>query len=577
MSQTSGKSRSAQTASEKSSSRSRSSGYVHSKKDISDTRLNEPAQYQGSKTDSKYIFVTGGVLSGLGKGITAASIGNMLQARGMSVNIQKLDPYLNVDAGTLNPAEHGETYVTKDGAETDLDLGHYERFLDVELTQNSSVMSGRLFKKLIEDERSGEYLGKTVQVVPHFTNSIKQAVHKAAEGFDVHIVEIGGTVGDYESPAFFEAMRQLIEDVGQENALNVQVVYLPYLGASAETKTKPAQNAIRELRSFGILPQLIVARSEKEPEIDVRKKLTSLSGVSESGIAVLPNAPTVYEVPLSLEEQGIGDYIVKTLKLPSEEPDHADWEKLVASIKKDYKKKVNIGIVAKYLDNTDTYASVVEAIKTAAHTNDVDIEIVWIDSEKISKDNISKTLKDIDGMIVPGGFGERGVEGMIIAAEFAMKEDVPYLGICLGLQVAAIAAARGSGLKKAHSIEFNDATPDPVVHIMESQMGKEATGGTMRLGDYECKIQKDSLAHKLYGKDVIIERHRHRYEVNNEYRPVIESFGLKISGTSPDDRLVEMVEMPGAKYFIATQAHPEFRSRPTKVHPLFDGLIKASD
>jgi len=525
----------------------------------------------------KYIFVTGGVLSGLGKGITAASVGNMLEARGYKVNIQKLDPYLNVDAGTLNPGEHGETFVTFDGAETDLDLGHYERFLDVELSKNSAIMSGGLFQKLINDERSGEYLGKTVQLVPHFTNAIKQEVRNASEGFDVHIVEIGGTVGDYESTAFFEAIRQLTEEFGPNNALNIQVVYLPYLGASKETKTKPAQNAIRQLRSFGILPQVIVARSESKPEIDVRKKLSSLGGsVPEEAIAVLPNAETVYEVPLSLEKQGTMSYIISKLGLEDRKPDSKEWEQLVKNIKKVYKKTVNIAIVAKYLNNTDTYASVVEAIESAAYNKDVNVDIKWIDSEELIDGDMRKAFEGVDGMIVPGGFGERGVEGMIRAAQYSADKDIPYLGICLGLQVAAIAAARSSGLKKANSLEFNSLTSDPVVHIMDDQVGKESTGGTMRLGNQTCKIKEGSLAEETYGSLEVVERHRHRYEVNNEYRSVIESAGLKITGTSPDDNLVEIVEMPGHKYFIATQAHPEFLSRPTRPHPLFAGLIKAA-
>ena len=525
---------------------------------------------------TKYIFVTGGVLSGLGKGITAASIGNMLKSRDLTVNIQKLDPYLNVDAGTLNPGEHGECFVTKDGAETDLDLGHYERFIDVELNRTSSVMSGRLLKQLIEHERAGKFLGKTVQLVPHFTDSIKREIKSAAEGYDVHIVEIGGTVGDYESPAFFEAIRQVYEEEGMDNCLNVQVVYLPYLGASKETKTKPAQNAVRQLRALGILPEVIVARSEQEPVVDVRKKLSSLGGVPRQAIAVLPNAETVYEVPLSLEEQGMGDYIAVKLGLKTSDVDNKTWEAMVKRAKTNYEKTVKVAMVAKYLDNADTYMSVVEAVKAAGYSEEVNTEIVWVDSEKIVDDGADKYLKDVDCIIVPGGFGERGVEGMVMAVDYAIEKDLPYLGICLGLQVAAITAARKGGLKKAHSTEFNDTTPDPVVYIMDEQVGKESTGGTMRLGDYEKNLSKGSLAEKVYGASQITERHRHRYEVNNTYRSVIEAQGLKISGQSPDGNLVEMVEMPGLKYFIATQAHPEFKSRPTKAHPLFTGLIDAA-
>lgn len=524
----------------------------------------------------KYIFVTGGVLSGLGKGITAASIGNILQARGLRVNIQKLDPYLNVDAGTLNPAEHGECFVTHDGAETDLDLGHYERFLNIQLTNESSVMSGRILRKLIDDERAGKFLGKTVQVVPHLTNAAIKHVEDAAKGFDVHIVEIGGTVGDYESPAFFEAIRELGSKVGHANSLNVQVVYMPYLATSKEIKTKPAQNAVRDLRSMGIVPDVLVARSEQPTSDDVKAgaKLSMLCGVPESGIAFLPDAKTVYQVPLTLEEQGIGNYIVERLGLPDRKPQLDEWKDLVKTILSKRSPTVKIGVVAKYMDNQDTYMSVFEALRAAAWSHKVDLEIEWVDAEKLqdSKD-LKETFKGLDGIVVPGGFGTRGVEGKIMAAQYALKNKLPYLGLCLGLQVGVIAAARNAGLTKASSEELDPNGSQLVINTMHDQKGKENTGGTMRLGDYPCVITKDSLAAKLYGTTTITERHRHRYEANNEFVDQYASWGILPVGKSPDGRLVEMIEGVDHPFFLASQFHPEFLSRPNVPHPMFVGFI----
>lgn len=530
-----------------------------------------------AKRQTKYIFVTGGVLSGLGKGITAASIGNLLEARGLKVNIQKLDPYLNYDAGTLNPAEHGECFVTKDGAETDLDLGHYERFLDVELTQASSVMSGRILGNLIADERAGKFLGKTVQLVPHFTNAIQDYIAAAAKGFDVHIVEIGGTVGDYESPAFFEAIREYAQKVGREHCMNIQVVYLPYLSTSKELKTKPAQNASRDLRSMGIVPDLLVARSEVAANGSISAKLSAFCGVPQEGIAILPNAKTVYEVPLTLEEQGIGDYVMKRLGLGHKKANHKEWEKMVATITTKQAKTVKIGIVAKYLDNEDTYFSVMEALKSACWHNHVNLENVWIDAQELEKGDKAalKVLRDVDGIVVPGGFGTRGVEGKIIAARYALKNKMPYLGLCLGLQVAVVAAARNSGLTEATSIELEPMPKDPVIHTMNDQKGKENTGGTMRLGDYPCELEKGSLAARLYGEKRVNERHRHRYECNNSYRQQYAKWGITVSGQSPDGQLVEIIEAKKHPFFIASQFHPEFKSRPNRPHPLFDGLVKS--
>ena len=522
----------------------------------------------------KYVFVTGGVLSGLGKGITAASIGNILRARGISVNIQKLDPYLNVDAGTLNPAEHGECFVTRDGAETDLDLGHYERFLNIQLTNKSSIMSGRILRKLIDDERAGKFLGKTVQVIPHFTGAIMEAVESASEGFDVHIVEIGGTVGDYESPAFFEAIRELGYKVGPENSLNVQVVYMPYLSTSKEIKTKPAQNAARDLRSIGIVPNVLVARSEVPTNGKTRAKLSAFCGVPEAGVAILPNARTVYEVPLTLEEQGIGDYIVKKLGLKAKKPDLKAWKKMVDVILEPNKPVLTVGVVAKYMDNQDTYMCVFEALKAAGWANKVDLDIRWVDAEKLGEGADPKVLlKDLDGIVVPGGFGVRGVEGKIKAAQYALTNKLPYLGLCLGMQVGVIAAARNAGLANANSAELDASGTDLVIHTMNDQKGKENTGGTMRLGDYPCVIDKSSISAKLYKTTKITERHRHRYEANNAYVSQYESWGIKPVGKSPDGTLVEMIEGIDHPFFVASQFHPEFLSRPNVPHPMFLGFI----
>ncbi len=523
---------------------------------------------------TKYIFVTGGVLSGLGKGITAASIGNLLKARGLKVNLQKCDPYLNVDAGLLNPREHGECFVTKDGAETDLDLGHYERFLNQELTSTSSLMSGRVLLKVIQDERAGKYEGDDVQIIPHFTAAIQDYIQQAAKGYDVHIVEIGGTVGDYESLSFIEAIRELGVRVGLENCLYVHVVYLPFLGASQETKTKPAQNSVRELRGLGISPDVLVARSEKPAPDSVIDKLSLFSGVDKEAIALLPNAASIYQVPLTLEDTGIADVITKRLNVRAKKPHLKDWRSVVDRATKPHKQKATVGVVAKYMDNTDTYISVFEAIKSAAWWNDVDVKLKWIDAEKLKKDrDVEKVLKDVDGIVVPGGFGTRGLEGKILAAQYALKHKMPYLGLCLGLQMAVIAAARNHGLKEATTIELNPNSEHKVIDIMEGQEDKMQTGGTMRLGDYPCKLDKNSKSAKLYGQTNIVERHRHRCECSNKYRDEYEKWGIKAVGTSPSGELVEVIEANNHPFFVASQFHPEFKSRPNQPHPLFKGFI----
>jgi len=525
---------------------------------------------------TKYIFVTGGVLSGLGKGITAASLGALLKSRQLKVNIQKCDPYLNVDAGTLNPAEHGECFVTKDGAETDLDLGHYERFLDVELTQASSLMSGRVLNQVISDERAGRYLGKTVQIIPHVTDVIQANIQAAAEGFDVHIVEVGGTVGDYEGLSFLEAIRELALRVGRENCLYVHVVYLPFLGASKEVKTKPAQNATRELRGIGIVPDVLVARSEQPAPKSVIAKLSLFSGVEPAAIALLPNARTVYEVPLTLEASGLDKYLIDKLGLDqAKRVELRAWRSVVKQATSQHKRSISVGVVAKYLDNEDTYMSVFEALKSAAYKHNTGINIVWIDAEKLASGPLPHSLREVDGILVPGGFGQRGLEGKIRAAGYAIKHKVPYLGLCLGLQMAVIAVARQAGLKQANTLELDENSPDPVIHTMPGQKELWGTGGSMRLGNYPCMLARGSLARAVYGRAKIVERHRHRYEVNNTYRPVLTKAGMVLSGLSPDGQLIEIVEMANHPFFLASQFHPEFKSRPNRPHPMFDGFMAA--
>jgi CTP synthase len=519
----------------------------------------------------KYIFVTGGVLSGVGKGITAASIGAVLQAKGAKISIQKCDPYLNVDAGLLNPAEHGECFVTRDGAETDLDLGHYERFLDIELTQKSATLSGRLLSQLILDERAGKFGGKTVQLVPHLTQSIQNAIAEAAIGSDIHIVEIGGTVGDYEGLSFVEAIREFAQRVGRANCLFVHVVYVPFIGTSKEFKTKPAQNALNDLRGFGIVPDSVVVRTDEPAPNGVAKKISLFGGVPEDNVLLLPNADTVYRVPLTIAKSALHTLLSDFSELPNE-PDLSAWKKIVRAQVTKAPKQVTIGLVAKYMDNEDTYISVLEALKSAAWQQKVGLNVRWINAETATK----KDFASVDGILVPGGFGKRGIEGKIAAARYALDHNVPYLGICLGLQVAVIAAARKAGKKDANSTEFDDTTAHDVVYIMEGQQGKESTGGTLRLGDYPAQLERDSKVAKLYKSTDVIERHRHRYEVNRTHERSIIKGGLAISGTSPDGRLVEFIEAPANDFFVATQAHPEFKSRPTRAHPLFSGLIKAS-
>lgn len=529
----------------------------------------------------KFIFVTGGVLSGLGKGITAASIGNILKARGISVFMQKFDQYLNVDAGTLNPAEHGEVFVTEDGAETDLDLGHYERFIDTNLTQASSVMSGNIYESILSDERSGKFLGKTVQVIPHVTNEVKRRVWRAAKESKAQVIicEIGGTVGDYEGMHFLEAIRQLQFELPDQNTFFVHVGFLPYLGATEELKSKPLQNSVRDLQSIGILPDAIIARSDHPVYDSILNKLALYSGLDKEAIIPLITAESVYFVPSILEQYNLDSLIIKKLRLKTSEDNNLEWKKTVERIKKPKAHIVKIALVGKYMGMKDTYLSVTEALKAAGWQNNTEVKILWTDSEKLEKEG-SEPLKEADAILVPGGFGVRGIEGKILAAKYARENNVPYLGLCLGMQTAVIEFCRNVlGLKKANSTEFNPKTPDPVIHIMNGQdknLAGDKYGHTMRLGAYPCILKKGTKTAKLYQAAEISERHRHRYEVNNKYREAMEANGISIVGTSPDNLLTEIIELKDHPFFIAGQFHPEFKSRPTRPHPLFNGFIKAA-
>ncbi|MBB1544239.1 CTP synthase [Candidatus Saccharibacteria bacterium] len=525
---------------------------------------------QNEKHKCKYIFVTGGVLSGVGKGITAASIGAILKAKGFKVTMQKCDPYLNVDAGLLNPVEHGECYVTHDGVETDLDLGHYERFLDFETNRYSITLSGSIFKELIEKERAGGFHGKTVQLVPHFTELVQEKIMNASKNSDIHIVEIGGTVGDYEGLSFIEAIRLFGNKVGRRNCLYVNVVYVPWINTSKELKSKPAQNALKDLRGFGIIPDVVVCRTEKPAPREICEKIARFSGIPDEAVLNLPDIDSVYDVPFYVLKSGVLE-ILNDFVGDDKEPDMSAWEEFSKKRAQKNARTVKVGLVAKYVGNEDTYICVTEALKAAAAWNNVNLDLRWINAEKVD----DKMLSEVDGLVVPGGFGNRGVEGKIAAANYALDYDVPYLGLCLGMQVACIAGARRAGLKHANSEEFDKETKENVIYLMDGQEGKESTGGSMRLGDFPAKLVKGSKTAKIYGKTNIVERHRHRYEVNQKFLKEIEKGGVVVSGTSPDGKLVEFVEAPGKKFFVGTQAHPELKSRPLRVHPLFMEFVKS--
>ena len=525
---------------------------------------------QNEKHKCKYIFVTGGVLSGVGKGITAASIGAILKAKDFKVTMQKCDPYLNVDAGLLNPVEHGECYVTHDGVETDLDLGHYERFLDFETNRYSITLSGSIFKELIEKERAGGFHGKTVQLVPHFTDLVQEKIMNASKNSDIHIVEIGGTVGDYEGLSFIEAIRLFGNKVGRRNCLYVNVVYVPWINTSKELKSKPAQNALKDLRGFGIIPDVVVCRTEKPAPREICEKIARFSGIPDEAVLNLPDIDSVYDVPFNVLKSGVLE-ILNDFVGDDSEPDMSAWEEFSKKRAQKNARTVKVGLVAKYVGNEDTYICVTEALKAAAAWNDVNLDLRWINAEKVDE----KTLAEVDGLVVPGGFGNRGVEGKIAAANYALDHDVPYLGLCLGMQVACIASARRAGLTQANSEEFDKETKENVIYLMDGQEGKESTGGSMRLGDFPAKLVKGSKTAKIYGKTNIVERHRHRYEVNQKFLKEIEKGGVVVSGTSPDGKLVEFIEAPAKKFFVGTQAHPELKSRPLRVHPLFMEFVKS--
>ena len=528
--------------------------------------------------NTKYIFVTGGVVSGLGKGITAASLGRLLKNRGYKVVNQKFDPYINVDPGTMSPYEHGEVYVTEDGAETDLDLGHYERFTDVNLHGNSSVTTGKIYSEVIRKERHGEYLGKTVQVIPHITNEIKNSIYKfEKDDIDIVITEIGGTVGDIESLPFMEAIRQIGLEKSPEDVAYIHVTLLPHIFGTNELKSKPTQHSVKELQSIGIKPDILVCRTELPIPNSMKEKIAMFCNVRPENVIENSNANILYEVPLILEKNGLAVQVCKHLHLDNIEPNNKDWESLIRKIKNIKGDAVKIAIVGKYVKLEDAYLSVVESIKHGGFANNVPVDIHFVNSEKVAKENVKDLLGDYDGIIVPGGFGGRGVEGKIETIKFARENNIPFLGICLGMQMAVIEVARDLlNLKDANSTEFDKDCKNPVIHIMEEQKKVVNKGGTMRLGNYPCITKENSLARKLYGKEEIAERHRHRYEYNNDYKERLEKVGLICSGTSPDGKLVEMVEIPSHPFFIASQFHPEFTSRPDKPQPLFAGLVKAA-
>jgi CTP synthase len=529
---------------------------------------------------TKYIFITGGVVSSLGKGITAASLGRLLKNRGLKVTIQKFDPYINVDPGTMSPYQHGEVFVTDDGAETDLDLGHYERFIDINLTKNSNVTTGKVYSSVISKERRGDYLGGTVQVIPHITNEIKERITRAGEesGSDVVITEIGGTVGDIESLPFLEAIRQMRSDMGRDNVIYIHVTLIPFLSAAGEAKTKPTQHSVKELRSIGIQPHVIVCRTEKPLGNDMKRKIALFCDTDPEAVIEVRDAETLYEVPLHLREQGLDDIVLDKLKLAAPPADMLEWEALVGKIKAlKEKDTVEIAIVGKYVALHDAYISIVESLGHAGIANDAQVKIRWVHAEDVTDGNASELLAGVHGVLVPGGFGDRGIEGKISAIRYARENRIPFFGICLGMQTAVVEFARSvAGLAEANSSEINPSTPHPVIDLMPEQSGVENMGGTMRLGLYPCKLAPGTKAMESYGEELIYERHRHRYEFNNEYREVLQQAGLLLSGTSPDGRLVEMIELPNHPWFVAVQFHPEFLSRPNRPHPLFRNFVKAA-
>jgi CTP synthase len=532
---------------------------------------------ESQKRPTKYIFVTGGVVSSLGKGIAAASIGRLLKARGLRVTLQKFDPYINVDPGTLSPFQHGEVFVTDDGAETDLDLGHYERFIDASLSQSNNITTGRVYQSVIAKERRGDYLGSTVQVIPHITDEIKSAIRRLAPDHDVVITEIGGTVGDIESLPFLEAIRQFRVDVGKENAIFVHLTLVPYIAAAGELKTKPTQHSVRELMEIGIQPHVVVCRSEHPLSDEIRRKIALFTNVELEGVIEARDVETIYQVPLQLQRQKLDTVILERLGLDLPDPDMTSWVEMVERVRNPGSGSVRIAVVGKYTALVDSYKSIQEALVHGGIANDVGVEIDWLSSEQFEEGDGVERLRDYHGLLIPGGFGPRGVEGMLAAIRWARENGLPFFGICLGLQCGVIEYARNAcGLSDSHSSEFAEDASDPVICLLDSQLQVTTKGGTMRLGAYPCRLEEGSRARAIYGEEEISERHRHRFEVNNAYRDVLEEHGLTISGTSPDGGLVEMVEITDHPWFLAVQFHPELKSRPLRPHPLFASFVEAA-
>jgi CTP synthase len=526
----------------------------------------------------KYVFVTGGVVSGLGKGITAASLGRLLKARGYKVTMQKFDPYINIDPGTMNPIQHGEVFVTDDGAETDLDLGHYERFIDESLNKNSNVTTGKIYWSVLHKERRGDYGGGTVQVIPHITNEIKSRFYRdyTTEETQIAIIEVGGTVGDIESQPFLEAIRQFQHDIGHENAILIHVTLIPYLKASGELKTKPTQASVKELQGMGIQPDIIVCRSEHPLDRQIKDKIALFCNVPSSHVLQNLDVEYLYEAPLAMEKENLAKVACECLGLDCPEPDLEDWKAMVEALRSPVR-EVNIALVGKYISLHDAYISVVEALKHGGIASHATVNIHWVNSEDVTAENAEEILGGMDGILVPGGFGDRGVEGKIEAIRYARTHNIPFLGLCLGMQLAIVEYARNvAGLTDAHSIELDPQTPHPVIALLPDQNGVEDIGGTLRLGSWPCILDETTKAYELYGEKEIHERHRHRYEVNNDYRKTLIDNGLTLSGLSPDGRIVEMIELKNHPFFIATQAHPELKSRPNRPHPLFRGFIAAA-
>lgn len=526
----------------------------------------------------KYVFVTGGVVSGLGKGITAASLGRLLKARGYKVTMQKFDPYINIDPGTMNPIQHGEVFVTEDGTETDLDLGHYERFIDENLDKNSNVTTGKVYWSVLQKERRGDYGGGTVQVIPHITNEIKSRFYRnfTDDETRIAIIEVGGTVGDIESQPFLESIRQFQHEVGHDNAILIHVTLIPYLSASQELKTKPTQASVKDLQGMGIQPDIIVCRSEHPLDQSIKDKIALFCNVPQSHVLQNLDVEYLYEAPLAMEKEHLAQVACECLHLDCPEPDLADWKKMVEDLRHPTD-EVQVALVGKYVSLHDAYISVVEALKHGGITNHATVHIKWIDSETVTSENVEELLGDCNGVLVPGGFGSRGIEGKILAIQYARTHGIPFLGLCLGMQLTIVEYARNViGYTDAHSVELDPNTTHPVIALMPDQNGVEDIGGTLRLGAYPCVLDKDSRAYQLYGQENISERHRHRYEVNNDYRAALTAHGMTLSGISPDGRIVEMIELPNHPWFIGTQAHPELKSRPNRPHPLFKGFIGAA-